>query len=63
MILFTIINLSIARFLNIWTVSWLINKFRVENLITPKFKLVMWIAGLRGAMAYALALKSMLDFK
>jgi NhaP-type Na+/H+ or K+/H+ antiporter len=23
----------------------------------------MWLAGLRGAMAYALALKSMLDFK
>jgi sodium/hydrogen exchanger 8 len=63
MILFTIINLSIARFLNIWIVSWIVNKFRTEHLITPKLKFVMWLAGLRGAMAYALALKSMLDFK
>lgn len=59
----TILNLSIARFLNIAIVSFLVNKSRVHKRITPRFQFVMWIAGLRGAMAYALALKSSFDFE
>ena len=62
MIPLTIINLSAARFLNISIVSYLVNRARSENVVTRKFQFVMWIAGLRGAMAYALALKSSLDF-
>ena len=58
MILLTIFNLSIARFLNVWIVSWLVNRFRSEDKIPTKFKVILWIAGLRGAMAYALALYS-----
>lgn len=63
MIPLTIINLSIARFLNISIVSYLVNKSRNLKKITFKFQFVMWIAGLRGAMAYALALKSSFDFE
>ena len=63
MIFLTIINLNIARFLNIWIVSWILNEFRTqENQLTNKHKMVMMFSGLRGAMAYALALKSTLDF-
>lgn len=59
----TIINLSISRFLNISIVSYLVNRSRSENIFTRKFQFVMWLSGLRGAMAYALALKSSFDFE
>ena len=62
MIPLTILNLCISRALNIGTVSYLVNKSRTNKKITRKFQFVMWIAGLRGAMAYALALKSTFDF-
>lgn len=58
----TIINLGVARYLNITIVSYLVNKSRNHKKITRKFQFVMWIAGLRGAMAYALALESSMDF-
>lgn len=32
----TIINLNIARFLNIWITSWLVNRNRTENSKIPK---------------------------
>lgn len=63
MVILTLINLTIARFLNVWIVSWIVNKFRKEHKLTPKYKGVMLISGLRGAMAYALALKSSLEFE
>jgi solute carrier family 9 (sodium/hydrogen exchanger), member 8 len=62
MIPLTILNLSVARALNIGIVSYLVNKSRTHKLIDRKFQFVMWVAGLRGAMAYALALKSTFDF-
>ena len=39
-------------------VTALVNTTRAKNKIGPKMQGVMWISGLRGAMAYALALKS-----
>jgi NhaP-type Na+/H+ or K+/H+ antiporter len=49
----------VARALNIGIVSWLVNKGRSsESKIGLNMQFVMWISGLRGAMAYALALKS-----
>lgn len=56
-VIFMIINLNLARALNIQTVSFLVNAFRPKSEAIPRNqKFVMWIAGLRGAMAYALAL-------
>jgi len=53
----TIFNLNVARFFNIWFVTFLVNRTRTENTkITRKTQFVMWFSGLRGAMAYALAL-------
>mmetsp|Transcript_41925 Transcript_41925/g.56982 ORF Transcript_41925/g.56982 Transcript_41925/m.56982 type:complete len:219 (+) Transcript_41925:1042-1698(+) len=61
LIITTILNLNFARFLNIWTVTALVNKSRTTSKLTTRMKIVMWIAGLRGAMAYALALESLSD--
>lgn len=55
----TIINLNVARFLNIWVCTFLVNRQRTEKTkINFKTQFVMWFAGLRGAMAYALALEA-----
>jgi NhaP-type Na+/H+ or K+/H+ antiporter len=62
MVITTILNLNISRFLNVTIISYFVNKARGENKITPKFQFIMWISGLRGAMAYALALKCSIDF-
>jgi sodium/hydrogen exchanger 8 len=58
-VLTTIFNINIARALNVLTVSWIVNKTRSEeSKIRWNHQVVMWLSGLRGAMAYALALKS-----
>lgn len=44
-------------------VTALVNTTRAKNKIGPKMQGVMWISGLRGAMAYALALKSVQDLE
>ena len=59
----TVINLNFARFLNIMIVTSLVDCSRSRSKIPNKLKFVMWIAGLRGAMAYALALKSATDLE
>lgn len=51
------INVNFARFLNILITTWLVNCTRTESKINVKTQFVMWLSGLRGAMAYALALK------
>ena len=61
LVLTTIVNLNVARGLNIFIVSAFVNISRTENKIGPKMQTVMWFSGLRGAMAYALALKSIQD--
>ena len=61
LVLTTVINLNIARFLNILIVTALVNCSRHETKISRKMQVVMWMSGLRGAMAYALALKCATD--
>lgn len=56
------IALNIARALNIGIISALCNLTRKENKINKTFQFIMWVAGLRGAMAYALALESFSDY-
>ena len=53
----TILNVNLARFLNIMITTSLVNWSRSETKIPRKMQFVMWLSGLRGAMAYALALK------
>jgi len=62
-IFLAILNLNLARFLNIFIVSKLVNCFRSEKTkINTKQQFVMWVSGLRGAMAYALSLQSIQDY-
>ena len=57
----TLINLNVARALNVFIVSYFVNCSRTDTKLSGKMQTVMWISGLRGAMAYALALKSVTD--
>ena len=61
LVITTAINLNLARFLNIFIVSALVNCQRTESKLDVNKQTVMWFSGLRGAMAYALALKSFND--
>ena len=47
--------LIISRFFNIQTVSYIVNKMRIKN-INNNFKSIMMLSGLRGAMAFAIAI-------
>lgn len=61
LIITTLLNLNFARFLNIMITTSLVNWSRTETKIPPKVQFIMWLSGLRGAMAYALALKCATD--
>lgn len=58
-IIFSLINFNLARFLNIYIVTWIVNRARSEeSKVSGKHQFVLWISGLRGAMAYALAMEA-----
>ena len=55
--LFAMLFCLIGRFLNIFPLSFILNIFRERNKshISKKMQSVLWFAGLRGAIAFALA--------
>ena len=55
LIIWAIILCLLGRALNIFPLSYAVNYFR-EHKISKKMMFVMWFSGLRGAIAYALAL-------
>ncbi|CAB4054074.1 SLC9A8 [Lepeophtheirus salmonis] len=55
LIVWSIMFTLIGRALNIFPLASLCNRFR-QHRITKKMMLIMWFSGLRGAIAYALAL-------
>ncbi|CAG2118382.1 unnamed protein product, partial [Medioppia subpectinata] len=55
LIIWSIILCLVGRALNIYPLSYAVNYFR-EHKISKKMMFVMWFSGLRGAIAYALAL-------
>ena len=60
----TVLNLNFARFLNIMITTSLVNCSRsIDTKIPFKMQFIMWLSGLRGAMAYALALKCTTDLE
>ncbi|XP_075734807.1 na[+]/H[+] hydrogen exchanger 1 isoform X2 [Rhipicephalus microplus] len=59
LIIWSIVLCLIGRAANIYPLSFLMNYFR-EHKITKKMMFIMWYSGLRGAIAYALAMH--LDF-
>lgn len=54
-IIWSILLCLFGRGLNIGTISLLANRFR-QTKITPQQQFIMWFSGLRGAIAFALAL-------
>lgn len=60
LVIWSIVLCLLGRALNIYPLSYLCNYFR-EHKISKKMMFVMWFSGLRGAIAYALALH--LDFE
>ena len=55
-------NFILARAINVGVISALVNKTRSATEITPKQQFVLLVSGLRGAMAYALAIQSIFDY-
>ncbi|KAI4296110.1 hypothetical protein L6164_036095 [Bauhinia variegata] len=61
-IFFSIIFIGIARAANVFSCAYLINMVRPSyRKIPPKHQKALWYSGLRGAMAFALALQSFHD--
>ncbi|BBN12580.1 solute carrier family 9 (sodium/hydrogen exchanger), member 8 [Marchantia polymorpha subsp. ruderalis] len=59
---FTIISILIGRALNVYPCSIIVNKYREKPLHIPRNQQhALWYSGLRGAMAFALALQSVTD--
>ncbi|KAI0214453.1 Sodium/hydrogen exchanger 8 [Lamellibrachia satsuma] len=55
LVLWSIALILIARAFNIYPLSFAANYFR-EHKITKKMQFIMWLSGLRGAIAFALSL-------
>jgi hypothetical protein len=56
LIFITLFVMLVARAANVFPLSFLINVARKKNKIPFKHQLMLWFAGLRGAMAFALVL-------
>merc|ERR1711865_788961 len=59
---YAIVICLFARVCNIYPLSWVVNKF-ITKKIGPKKQFTMWFSGLRGAIAFVLALQASEDFK
>jgi len=55
MVFCTIFSCFIGRFMNVFPLSWILNKYRLLKLPMP-MQYCIWFAGLRGAVAFALSL-------
>ncbi|KAK7077214.1 Sodium/hydrogen exchanger 8 [Halocaridina rubra] len=55
LVIWSIVLCLLGRAMNIFPLSWLVNKFR-DHKISYKMMFIMWFSGLRGAIAYALSL-------
>ena len=58
-----IMAIIIARILSVMACSFILNLTRKDNIIDKKKQFFLVFAGIRGAMAYALSIKSIGDFK
>ena len=61
-LLISFLNFGLARIVNVSICSYFVNRTRTKSIINKKTQFVMVAAGLRGAMAYALAIQSIFDY-
>jgi len=61
LIFISLVSIFIARAANIFPIAWLVNYFRVKNKIPKNQQIMLWFAGLRGAIAMALSLDVPID--
>ena len=59
-IIWSVVLCLVGRALNIYPLSMVVNLFR-EHKISCEMMFIMWFSGLRGAIAYALALHLAFD--
>ncbi|XP_073392235.1 sodium/hydrogen exchanger 5 isoform X2 [Physcomitrium patens] len=63
-ILFSVVILVVARAINVYPLAYCINKLRSASRKIPiQHQNALWFSGLRGAMAFALALQSVHNFQ
>ncbi len=60
--IFAYIFIQFARYVNIKLISSILNRYRTKNKINTTYRFMMWFSGFRGAMAFALSLKSIEDY-
>jgi len=58
---YAIVICLFARLCNIYPLTYILNKF-IKNKIGPRKQFTMWFSGLRGAIAFVLALQASEDF-
>eukprot|EP00658_Telonema_sp_P-2_P024617 TRINITY_DN1989_c0_g1_i1.p1 TRINITY_DN1989_c0_g1~~TRINITY_DN1989_c0_g1_i1.p1 ORF type:complete len:586 (+),score=186.49 TRINITY_DN1989_c0_g1_i1:147-1904(+) len=61
MSVYAIVICLFARMCNVYPLTWLLNKF-IKNKIGPRKQFTLWFSGLRGAIAFVLALQASEDF-
>lgn len=55
-----LVALAVSRAANVWPCTWLANYFRPPELRIPAGQqLMIWFSGMRGAMAFAMALRAL----
>ena len=55
-----LVALAVSRAANVWPCTWLVNYFRPPELRIPAGQqLMIWFSGMRGAMAFAMALRAL----
>ncbi len=55
-----LLALAVSRAANVWPLAGLVNYFRPPELRIPQSQQVMmWFSGMRGAMAFAMALRAL----
>mmetsp|Transcript_59988 Transcript_59988/g.68225 ORF Transcript_59988/g.68225 Transcript_59988/m.68225 type:complete len:532 (-) Transcript_59988:347-1942(-) len=54
----SIIIITFGRACNVYGVTKIVNRYRTRTKVSKKFQFVIWHSGLRGAIAFALAIES-----
>eukprot|EP00442_Polarella_glacialis_P045945 CAMPEP_0115094614 /NCGR_PEP_ID=MMETSP0227-20121206/28471_1 /TAXON_ID=89957 /ORGANISM="Polarella glacialis, Strain CCMP 1383" /LENGTH=625 /DNA_ID=CAMNT_0002487667 /DNA_START=28 /DNA_END=1908 /DNA_ORIENTATION=- len=57
LVIFSVLSITVARAAHVFPLTLLLNLSRKDRKITNNMSVVMWVSGLRGAIAFSLALR------